>query len=167
MLLNIQMPVWLSDFWAVYGEVITPILTGFLSLFLTWFTLKIRTNFKQAEAKTDTQILLMEQIIKKEDNKEGIIEIKRENAELKDAVANLSDMIVVLTDNTNIEETAKNDIRNIASKVKYGTSFEKIQELEVVNNNLKSELRNAKDQLSTIIQPAVDIAKSTIKKIRK
>ena len=61
----------------------------------------------------------------------------------------------------------KNEIRELSAKAKYGTAYEKVQELQNINQNLKNELQVAKDKVSTIIQPVATMATNTIKKIRK
>ena len=57
--------------------------------------------------KNETQIALMSQLINKEDNKQSLVELKSENRDLKDALATVSEMFVVLANNINLEENAK------------------------------------------------------------
>ena len=49
--MNIQLPQWLIDFWAIYGDVIAPILTTGITLLLTWMSIRIRNESAETSVK--------------------------------------------------------------------------------------------------------------------
>ena len=83
MLLAIKMPVWLVDFWTVYGEMITPVLVTLLLAIVTAIALKIRSDAKVNAAKADLQIEALKQVANREDNKPQLEAQSQEIEDLK------------------------------------------------------------------------------------
>ena len=69
MLLAIKMPEWLANVWAVYGDMITPVLVTLVLALVTSTALKIRTDAKLRAAQADAEIEAIKTIANREDNK--------------------------------------------------------------------------------------------------
>jgi hypothetical protein len=118
-------------------------------------------------AKTDTQITVMKQLAEKDDNKRELQAIEKEDKELRNSLGLVSDMLVELTKNVNVDPEVKEKIESMGNKAKYGTGLEIIKELELKNQKLAEELKASKDALIAQTKPIVTAAKEVVKKIRK
>jgi hypothetical protein len=134
---------------------------------MSWFSLKVKSDMKTNIAKTDTQIAVMKQLAEKDDNKRELQAIEKENKELRNSLGLVSDMLVELTKNVNVDPEVKEKIESMGNKAKYGTGLEIIKELELKNQKLAEELKASKDALIAQTKPIVTTAKEVVKKIRK
>lgn len=140
MLLAIKMPVWLVDFWTVYGEMITPVLVTLLLAIVTAIALKIRSDAKVNAAKADLQIEALKQVANREDNKPQLEAQSQEISELKQTITYLSDMINVAFQNSNLTPEIKDNLASITNKIKYGTEDNLVKELETENKQLQEKV---------------------------
>ena len=140
MLLSIQMPVWLSDFWTVYGDMITPVLVTLLTAIVTAVALKIKTDAKVNAEKADLQIQALKDVANREDNKPQLEAQSEQLKELKKSVDTLSEMYSLAFQNSNLDPEVKNNLAVIANRVKYGSDAEVIKELETQNKLLVDEI---------------------------
>ena len=148
MFLAIHMPEWLADFWAVYGDIITPILTTILMALTTALALKIRTDAKLNSAKADLQIKALKDVANREDNKPQLNEQTKEILELKQAVVLLSDMFATAFNNSTLDPDVKEKLEILKNKITYGSEEELVKELESANVKLKEEIEHLKSELS-------------------
>ena len=140
MLLSIQMPAWLSDFWTVYGDMITPVLVTLLTAIVTAVALKIKTDAKVNAKKADLQIQALKDVANREDNKPQLEAQSEQLKELKKSVDTLSEMYSLAFQNSNLDPEVKNNLAVIANRVKYGSDAEVIKELETQNKLLVDEI---------------------------
>lgn len=159
MLLAITMPTWLSDFWFVYGDMITPVLVTLMISILTYLALKIRSDAKVNAAKADLQIEALKQVANREDNKPQLKAQSDEIAKLSDAVSNLSDMVNLAFQNSSLDPEIKNNLTAIVNKIKYGTEIDlsKLHEEEVAV--LKEQIATLTTQIKN--QNAVEVTTTT------
>ena len=129
MLLSIHMPVWLSDFWTVYGDMITPVLVTLLTAIVTAVALKIKTDAKVNAQKSDLQIQALKEVANREDNKPQLEAQAEEIRELRKSIDTLSEMYELAFQNSNLDPEVKNNLATIANRVKYGSDAEVIKEL--------------------------------------
>lgn len=140
MLLAIKMPVWLVDFWTVYGEMITPVLVTLLLAIVTAIALKIKSDAKVNAAKADLQIEALKQVANREDNKPQLEAQSQEISELKQTITYLSDMINVAFQNSNLTPEIKDNLASITNKIKYGSEDNLVKELETENRQLQEKV---------------------------
>lgn len=148
MLGAIQLPQWLADFWAVYGDMITPVLVTLLVSLVTWLALQIKSTAKINAAKTDLQIEALKTVANREDNKPQLEEQSQKIQELEKVILNLSEMINVAFQNSNLDPEIKANLTALNNKIKYGSEEELIKELEQNNEVLKQQLEELTHKLS-------------------
>lgn len=140
MLLAIQMPTWLVDFWAVYGDMITPILVTLLTSIVTWLALKIRSDAKVNKVKADLQIEALKEVANREDNKPQLEAQSTQITQLEKVVTYLADMFDVAFQNSNLDPEIKANLTSLVNKIKYGTEEDLVKELENSNSQLKEQI---------------------------
>ena len=138
MLLAIQMPEWLVNFWTIYGDMITPILVTILCSLLTYIAIKIKSDAKINSAKTDLQIQALKDVANREDNKPQLEDQSKQINELSKTIAYMADMINLAFQNSNLDPEIKNNLASLSNKIKYGTEEDLVKELEN-NNALRQE----------------------------
>lgn len=148
MLGAIQLPQWLADFWAVYGDMITPVLVTLLVSLVTWLALQIKSTAKINAAKADLQIEALKTVANREDNKPQLEEQSQKIQELEKVILNLSEMINVAFQNSNLDPEIKANLTALNNKIKYGSEEELIKELEQNNEVLKQQLEELTHKLS-------------------
>ena len=160
-MLAIQMPQWLVDFWAVYGDMITPVLVTLAVSIITWVALQIKSSAKVNSAKADLQIEALKEIANREDNKPQLEEQSKKIQELEQVIKYLSDMFNVAFQNSNLDPDIKNNLVSLANKIKYGSEEDFVKELEANNEKLKQQIEELTHKLNNNI---VETAQTEIKK---
>lgn len=148
MLGAIQLPQWLADFWAVYGDMITPVLVTLLVSLVTWLALQIKNTAKINAAKADLQIEALKTVANREDNKPQLEEQSQKIQALEKVILNLSEMINVAFQNSNLDPEIKANLTALNNKIKYGSEEELIKELEQNNEVLKQQLEELTHKLN-------------------
>ena len=161
MIAAIHMPQWLADFWAVYGDMITPVLVTLAVSLITWVALQLRSNAKINSAKADLQIQALKEVANREDNKPQLEAQSERIQQLENVILNLSDMINVAFQNSNLDPEIKNNLAALANKIKYGSEDELIKELESNNKVLKEQLEELTNKLKSNV---VETVQTEIKK---
>lgn len=161
----IHMPEWLIDFWTVYGDMITPILTTLLMALTTALALKIRTDAKLNNAKADLQIQALKDVANREDNKPELNEQKEEIKILKQSIIYLGDMFSTAFANSSLDPQVKQSLEVLKNKITYGNEEDLVKELEDTNQKLKEEVDALKSQLA---EKAITVVESEVnKRIRR
>lgn len=148
MLLAIQMPEWLVDFWTIYGDMITPILVTILCSILTYIAMKIKSDAKINSAKTDLQIQALKDVANREDNKPQLEDQSKQINELSKTIAYMADMINLAFQNSNLDPEIKNNLASLSNKIKYGTEEDLVKELENNNALLQEQLEALKEEIA-------------------
>ena len=148
MLLAITMPTWLTDFWFIYGDMITPVLVTFMISIVTYLALKIRSDAKVNAAKADLQIEALKQVANREDNKPEIQAQTEQIAKLSETVAHLSDMVNLAFQNSSLDPEVKNNLTAITNKIKYGAEVDVAQLHEEEVAALKEQIETLTSQLA-------------------
>lgn len=148
MLLAIQMPAWLVDFWTIYGDMITPILVTILCSLLTYIAIKIKSDAKLNSAKTDLQIQALKDVANREDNKPQLEDQSKQINELSKTIAYMADMINLAFQNSNLDPEIKNNLASLSNKIKYGTEEDLVKELENNNALLQQQIEALKEEIA-------------------
>lgn len=160
-MLAIQMPQWLVDFWAVYGEMITPVLVTLAVSLITWVALQLKSNAKINSAKADLQIEALKEVANREDNKPQLEEQSQRLQQLETVITYLSDMVNVAFQNSNLDPEIKNNLASIANKIKYGSEEDLVKELETNNEQLKQQVEELTRKLNNNV---VETIQTEVKK---
>lgn len=166
MLGAIQMPTWLADFWTVYGDMITPVLVTLLTTLVTALALKIKSDAKVAAQKAELQIEALKNVANREDNKPQLEEQKAKIAELTTAIANMSSMIDLAFQNSNLDPEIKANLSALCNKIKYGTEEDLIKSLESDKAALQAQLESLTQQLANQATAKIETA-VTAKRTRR
>ena len=148
MLLAIQMPAWLVDFWTIYGDMITPILVTILCSVLTYIAIKIKSDAKINSAKTDLQIQALKDVANREDNKPQLEDQSKQINELSKTIAYMADMINLAFQNSNLDPEIKNNLASLSNKIKCGTEEDLVKELENNNALLQEQVEALKEEIA-------------------
>ena len=164
-MLSITMPVWLVDFWTVYGDMITPVLVTLLTALVTSLALKIKSDAKTNAAKAELQIEALKEVANREDNKPQLEEQTQKMTELEQTIANLADMFTLAFQNSNLDPEIKNNLAALANKIKYGTEDDLVKELESQKAQLQEQVAALTEQLKA--QVVVAPEEKTVKRTRR
>lgn len=156
MLLAIQMPEWLVNFWTIYGDMITPILVTILCSLLTYIAIKIKSDAKINSAKTDLQIQALKDVANREDNKPQLEDQSKQINELSKTIAYMADMINLAFQNSNLDPEIKNNLASLSNKIKYGTEEDLVKELENNNALLQEQIEALKEEIANNIVHTVE-----------
>lgn len=156
MLLAIQMPQWLTDFWTVYGSMITPVLVTLLVSLLTYIAIKLKSDAKINKVKADLQIQALKEVANREDNKPQLEEQSQKLAELEKVIAYLADMFDVAFQNSNLDPEIKANLSALINKIKYGSEEDLVKQLEETNTKLKEEVEALKEQMAQTVTAEVE-----------
>lgn len=161
MLGAIQMPVWLSDFWMVYGEMITPVLVTLVLSIVTAIALRIKSDAKVAAQKAELQIEALKQVANREDNKPQLEAQEAKIAELSEAIKGLSSMIDLAFQNSNLDPEIKANLTALSNKIKYGSEEDLVAELESQKQTLQAQVESLTKQLAQTTVTKVESAVAT------
>lgn len=165
MLGTIQMPQWLIDFWTVYGDMITPVLVTLLVSLVTWLALQLKSTAKINAAKADLQIEALKNVANREDNKPQLEDQSQKLQHLEKVILNLSEMINVAFQNSNLDPDIKANLSSLINKIKYGSEDEFVKELETNNAILKQQIEELTQKLASNVVETVETV--TKKKTRR
>lgn len=143
----IQLPTWLSNFWLIYGDMITPVLVTLMVSLLTYLAIKIKADAKVNKAKADLQIEALKEVANREDNKPQLEDQSTKIEQLTTTVAYLADMINLAFQNSNLTPETKDSLASLANKIKYGTEEDLVKELEAQKNELQEQVKILTDKL--------------------
>ena len=163
MLLALNMPTWLVDFWTVYGDMITPVLVTVVLALLTSLALKIKSDAKTNAAKAELQIQALKEVANREDNKPQLEKQSQEIEDLKRAVELQSEMINLAFQNSNLKPEIKDNLTSLSNKIKYGTEEDLVKELESEKALLQEQITSLKSQLEN----KVVVEEKTTKRTRR
>ena len=166
MLGAIQMPTWLADFWTVYGDMITPVLVTLLTTLVTALALKIKSDAKVAAKKAELQLEALKNVANREDNKPQLEAQEAKIAELTTAIANLSSMIDLAFQNSNLDPEIKANLSALCNKIKYGTEEDLIKSLESDKAALLAQIDSLTQQLANQANTKIETA-VTAKRTRR
>lgn len=166
MLLSIHAPSWLVSFWEIYGGQITPVLVTLLLAIVTAIAINIKSTAKSNAKKTELQIEYMKKISEREDATPQLEALTKEISELKAEIANLkqsnglqSDMFNLAFQNSSLREDVKDNLESLTNKIKYGTSDNRLKDLENTNSKLREEIdtlkQKAVQKIEEIVEPVV------------
>lgn len=161
MIAAIHMPQWLVDFWTVYGDMITPVLVTLAVSLITWVALQLRSNAKINSAKADLQIQALKEVANREDNKPQLEAQSERIQQLENVILNLSDMINVAFQNSNLDPDIKSNLAALANKIKYGSEEELVKELEASNKALKEQVQELTHKLNNNV---IETVQTEVKK---
>jgi phage I-like protein len=157
----ITMPVWLVDFWTVYGDMITPVLVTLMLSIVTAIAFKIKSDAKIAAQKAELQLQALKEVANREDNKPQLEAQEAKMAELTSAVANLSSMIDLAFQNSNLDPEIKANLTALSNKIKYGTEEDLLNELESRNAALQAQVESLTQQLASAVTVKTETALTT------
>lgn len=165
MLLAIKMPEWLANVWAVYGDMITPVLVTLVLALVTSTALKIRTDAKLRAAQADAEIEAIKTIANREDNKPQLEEQSQKIQKLEQSNMYLAEMVNVAFQNSNLTPDVKDNLTSLANKIKYGTEDNLVKELEAEKAQLQEQIEGLKSQLESKV--VATIQEETKKRTRR
>ena len=151
MYLAISMPTWLADFWAVYGNMITPVLVTLLTALVTALALKIRSDAKVNAVKADLQIKALTEVANREDNKPELEKQAGKIAELERVVTLQSEMFNLAFQNSNLTPDIKDNLTSLVNKIKYGTEEDLVKQLELEKSKLQEEIDALKSKAESTV----------------
>ena len=155
MYLAISMPTWLADFWAVYGNMITPVLVTLLTALVTALALKIRSDAKVNAVKADLQIKALTEVANREDNKPELERQAGKIAELERVVTLQSEMFNLAFQNSNLTPDIKDNLTSLVNKIKYGTEEDLVKQLEIEKAKLQEEIDALKSKAESAVGAVV------------
>ena len=165
MLIAIQMPQWLLDFWTVYGDMITPVIVSLLLSLVTYVAVKIKSDAKYNKTKTELQLQVLKDVANREDNKPQLEAQSQKIEELEKIIAYLADMFNVAFQNSNLDPEIKANLASLINKIKYGSEEDLVKELEDKNNQLKEEVEALQQQIAQTV--TVNTETETRKRTRR
>lgn len=165
MYLAISMPTWLADFWAVYGNMITPVLVTLLTALVTALALKIRSDAKVNSVKADLQIKALTEVANREDNKPELERQAGKIAELERVVTLQSEMFNLAFQNSNLTPDIKDNLTSLVNKIKYGTEEDLVKQLELEKAKLQEEIDALKSKAESVVGAVIQ--EETKKRIRR
>lgn len=165
MYLAISMPTWLADFWAVYGNMITPVLVTLLTALVTALALKIRSDAKVNSVKADLQIKALTEVANREDNKPELERQAGKIAELERVVTLQSEMFNLAFQNSNLTPDIKDNLTSLVNKIKYGTEEDLVKQLELEKAKLQEEIDALKSKAESFVGAVIQ--EETKKRIRR
>lgn len=165
MYLAISMPTWLADFWAVYGNMITPVLVTLLTALVTALALKIRSDAKVNSVKADLQIKALTEVANREDNKPELERQAGQIAELERVVTLQSEMFNLAFQNSNLTPDIKDNLTSLVNKIKYGTEEDLVKQLELEKVKLQEEIDALKSKAESAVGAVIQ--EETKKRIRR
>lgn len=151
MLLALQMPQWLTDFWTIYGDMITPVLVTLLVSLLTYIAIKLKSDAKITKMKADLQIQALKDVANREDNKPQLEEQSQKLAELEKVITYLADMFDVAFQNSNLDPEIKANLASLINKIKYGSEEDLVKQLEETNAQLKEQVEALQEQIAQTV----------------
>lgn len=151
MLLALQMPQWLTDFWTIYGDMITPVLVTLLVSLLTYIAIKLKSDAKINKMKADLQIQALKDVANREDNKPQLEEQSQKLAELEKVITYLADMFDVAFQNSNLDPEIKANLASLINKIKYGSEEDLVKQLEETNAQLKEQVEALQEQIAQTV----------------
>lgn len=151
MILAIQMPQWLTDFWTVYGDMITPVLVTLLVSLLTYIAIKLKSDAKINKIKADLQIQALKEVANREDNKPQLEEQSEKLSELEKVITYLADMFDVAFQNSNLDPEIKANLASLINKIKYGSEEDLVKKLEETNAQLKEQVEALQEQIAQTV----------------
>lgn len=163
MLGAIQMPTWLVDFWAVYGDMITPVLVTLVTALLTALSFKIKSDAKINAEKADLQLQALKEVANREDNKPELEALKSEVTELKSEIKCLCEMNNLAYQNSTLDPEIKSNLSAINNKCLYGTEDNLISVLTTEKEQLAEQVKQLEEKLAEA-QPKVTVIKEEVKK---
>lgn len=169
MLLALQMPTWLVDFWTVYGDMITPVLVTLLVSIVTYLGVSIKAEAKKNKIKADLQIEALKQVANREDNKPQLEQQSAQISELSRCVSLLADMINVAFQNSSLDPEIKDNLSSLINKLKYGTEEDLVKELEAQKAALLEQINSLKEELSSKNSSVAQVTttQETVKRVRR
>lgn len=159
------LPDWFVNFWAIYGDVITPVLVTLGLAVISAVALKIKSDAKTNSVKADLQIQALKEVANREDNVDQLNEQNQKIDELITVVTKLSEMFNIAFQNSELDPAIKEALTSLLNKIKYGTEKDLIAELEAQKVQLEEQVLALTDKLSETVTEA---AKNEIsKRIRR
>ena len=159
------MPEWLANIWAVYGDMITPVLVTLVLALVTSTALRIKTDAKMRAAQADAEIEAIKTIANREDNKPQLEEQSQKIASLEQSNRYLAEMIDLAFQNSNLTPEVKNNLASLSNKIKYGTEDNLVKELESEKAQLIEQIESLKAQLESKV--VVTVQEETKKRTRR
>lgn len=150
MMLALQMPEWLSNFWSIYSDMITPILVTLICSFGTALALKIKSDAKTNAAKADLQIKALKEVANREDNKPELEAQAATIDQLSETIRILTKMFDLVFQNSDLDPETKEQLKALMNTAVYGSNSETIKELEEANAKLTEQIETLKTQVNSI-----------------
>ena len=167
MLGAIQMPAWLIDFWAVYGNMITPVLVTLVTALLTALSFKIKSDAKINAEKAELQLQALREVANREDNKPELEALKSEISELKAEVKCLCEMNNLAYQNSTLDPEIKSNLSAINNKCLYGSEDNLISVLEEEKSKLVEKVAVLEEKLAAAQPKVVEIKEEIKKRVRR
>jgi len=169
MLGAIVFPQWLLDIWAVYGDVITPILVTIVAGAIGILGVMIKRNLVQRIAEGEQQIGVLRQISNREDTRPEINSLREKIEVQNNSILELGNMINIFLQNTNLSDEDKAQVSTILERIKFGTAENLIDSLKNENTRLSLELEQLQSNTTETISvvPTETESTHTAKKHKK
>ena len=139
-LLAIQLPQWLVDIWSAYKDVIIPALVTLAVALLTWLALKIKTDAKVNQAKTELQIQELKKLNEREDTRPELDVMKQELQKLEQSIKYLGEMFDLVFQNSTLNQETKDSLAVLKNKMVFGVEDNLIKTLTEEKEKLEEKI---------------------------
>ena len=139
-LLAIQLPQWLVDIWSAYKDVIIPALVTLAVALLTWLALKIKTDAKVNQAKTELQIQELKKLNEREDTRPELDVMKQELQKLEQSIKYLGEMFDLVFQNSTLNQETKDSLTVLKNKMVFGVEDNLIKTLTEEKEKLEEKI---------------------------
>ncbi|MDY0291946.1 MAG: hypothetical protein RBR02_06390 [Desulfuromonadaceae bacterium] len=150
----------ITDIWLTYKAEIIPLLVTLLTVFITGFTLWLRSYFKKETIKNQAQIEIMQGLSEREDYKPQLNDQKNQLDNLMTNQNLLLEMYNLVFQNSDLSSETKEKLTYLANNIKYGEQFNK-------NIELQKEINELREQLATLKTKSVPVVEEQIRKVRR
>lgn len=147
MMLAIKLPVWLVDIWTVHKDVIVPALVMVAVAILTWIAIKIKSDAKYQQAKTELQIQELKKLNEREDTRPELNSLSAEVEDVKQSNRYLAEMFDLVFQHSTLDENTKNELTLLKNKLVFGVKEDIVSQLTAEKTALDEQIAGLKDQL--------------------
>lgn len=142
-----NLPVWLTDIWAAYADVIVPALMAIVLAILTWVAVTIKADAKARAAKSDAELAALQKMNEREDTRPELNTLTTEVEDLKQSNRYLAEMFDVVFQHSTLDENTKNELTILKNKLVFGVKEDLVTTLTAEKTALEEKIAGLEEQL--------------------
>lgn len=144
-----NLPVWLTDIWAAYADVIVPALVAIVLAILTWLAVTIKADAKARAAKSDAELAALQKMNEREDTRPELNALSTEVEDLKQSNRYLAEMFDCVFQNSTLDENTKNELTLLKNKLVFGVKEDLVAQLTAEKTALEEKISGLEEQLKS------------------